>query len=580
MNESPPAARPAEAPAYRAYQRGVLRLGVFAVAAASALKFSAGAHALPLDDAYIHLTFARNLAAGLGFCFNPGEPSLGFTSPLWVMLLGLAARLGSDPVHASRLLSIVLFAGSAVLVFELARSSVQGIMESCRWPAHPHEGRVLRSILPSALGLLAGLGMSASGNMLWLSGTGMEAMLFLFLGLCSILLWTPGASPGGPPIRETGRLKSSMRPVAGGAALGLLVLTRPEGMALAVVPGLVALGPGTRSKSVIAGLGLAVLICAPWFFFSYASTGFIIPPTRTGKLASDLFNAGVSVKGIYKFTLYHLEYLWSCDRGLAVLLLLCAGGAVAAWAWSWRKDAPGGGRMLLKAWTPAGLVALWAALHFGMHCLLFRSTMIITPYHNLRYQVMLIPALLAGGAYLAALLGARMSGLLPPAARTPALLAAALFLAAPLAAELRNCSYWQRLYHANSEQIEREHLAAARWADQELPADARLAALDIGTLGYRSGRYVIDLGGLVDPEAHEHLAAHRTGPYMAEKRATHYFALKRHDSERITGVFRDNGVLYLLRPVKSFHYFPPLPYPVFLHSFTIEVYAVGPPPGK
>jgi hypothetical protein len=31
----------------------------------------------PLDDSWIHLTFARNLARGWGFAYNQGEPVAG-----------------------------------------------------------------------------------------------------------------------------------------------------------------------------------------------------------------------------------------------------------------------------------------------------------------------------------------------------------------------------------------------------------------------------------------------------------------------------------------------------------------------
>ena len=41
----------------------------------------------PLDDPWIHLTFARNLAQGWGFAFNRGEPVQGSSAPLWTAIL-------------------------------------------------------------------------------------------------------------------------------------------------------------------------------------------------------------------------------------------------------------------------------------------------------------------------------------------------------------------------------------------------------------------------------------------------------------------------------------------------------------
>src|SRR5512136_2961371 len=41
----------------------------------------------PLDDSWIHLTFARNLARGWGFAYNQGQPVAGSTAPLWTLIL-------------------------------------------------------------------------------------------------------------------------------------------------------------------------------------------------------------------------------------------------------------------------------------------------------------------------------------------------------------------------------------------------------------------------------------------------------------------------------------------------------------
>ena len=46
----------------------------------------------PLDDTWIHLQFARNLAEGQGFSFNPGVSSSGSSAPFWTLAARRAAR--------------------------------------------------------------------------------------------------------------------------------------------------------------------------------------------------------------------------------------------------------------------------------------------------------------------------------------------------------------------------------------------------------------------------------------------------------------------------------------------------------
>src|SRR5581483_3131331 len=48
-----------------------------------------GTFGFPLDDAWIHQVYARNLGTHLEFSFFPGQPSAGSTSPLWAILLAV-----------------------------------------------------------------------------------------------------------------------------------------------------------------------------------------------------------------------------------------------------------------------------------------------------------------------------------------------------------------------------------------------------------------------------------------------------------------------------------------------------------
>ena len=52
----------------------------------------------PLDDAWIHQTYARNLAERGEWAFIPGRPSAGSTSPLWSGLLAIGYLLNINPL--------------------------------------------------------------------------------------------------------------------------------------------------------------------------------------------------------------------------------------------------------------------------------------------------------------------------------------------------------------------------------------------------------------------------------------------------------------------------------------------------
>src|SRR5439155_919435 len=80
----------------------------------------AGAVGFPLDDSWIHLQFARNLAEGAGFAYNPGVPVAGSTAPLWTLLLGAAVRVGGARLLVAKLLGVACTLVAALLTRRLA----------------------------------------------------------------------------------------------------------------------------------------------------------------------------------------------------------------------------------------------------------------------------------------------------------------------------------------------------------------------------------------------------------------------------------------------------------------------------
>ncbi len=533
----------------------------FGISLGLSLAFARGAPGLPVDDAYIHSRFASNLGEGLGFCFNPGEFSLGFSSPLWVALLGVLSAIGVDPVEAARIGGEIFLAVSAALVYKIAARSVAMKMA---------KAKAVINVWPLVMGALAGLGVALSGNMLWLAGSGMESAMFLCLGAASILLFSRGRYL-----------------IAPGIFLGLMILVRPTGGGLLIVLAAILFLAGERSWKAWMGLGLSIIIAAPWYLYSFARTGYLLPPTRAGKLASDIFNSGPSPQAILRFAEQHVIYLWTDERGVILLGLVGVVAALAALFASKvkNKDGEAGESALMNRLTrvtPAGVFMTWALFHFLLHALFFRSASAVTPYHYLRYQIALIPAIWAFSVTAMAWAGVSItSGLAQRAKEKPsargglspanfALTTAALIIIGALAMELLFLGAWRQKYFRNADQLKKEHRAAAEWARVFTGEGESIACLDIGCLGYYSRRRIIDLGGLTDPTIIPYLDKRRTGPYLLAKKTDYYFEMTRHGSEWLTGVMADNGKLYNLSLVNQFDYPPPFT----IHSLTIKAYKI------
>ncbi len=99
-------------------------------------------HAWLLDDAYVYLRYVDNwVLAGRGLVYNPGEWVEGFTSPAWVVLLGLLRALGLDYWLAIRGVAVAACLGSGLLLMRLERRLAP--------PAAPRVSVTLALLLPN-----------------------------------------------------------------------------------------------------------------------------------------------------------------------------------------------------------------------------------------------------------------------------------------------------------------------------------------------------------------------------------------------------------------------------------------------
>jgi len=225
----------------------VLSLAVYLTA--SALTYRVG---FPLDDSWIHLTYARNLALHGEWAFQPGKPSAGSTAPMWTALLSIGFFLKLAPYIWTYFLGVLLLLGMGLL----------GEM-------------VVRRISPVYQGRFpwVGLFLVLEWHLVWSAASGMETLLYALMVTLVLGLLMVG----------------SRRFMTLGLLAGLSVWVRPDGITLLgpiIVHALAGKGSGKmRWRDLSLSLiGFASLF-APYLLFNLILDGSPMPNTFYAKQA-------------------------------------------------------------------------------------------------------------------------------------------------------------------------------------------------------------------------------------------------------------------------------------------------------
>jgi arabinofuranosyltransferase len=201
-----------------------------------------------VDDVFITLRYAGNIAHGAGAVYNRGEFVEGYSNWLWMQMLAFASRVSMSFVHDTWTLLWTAKAGS--LLFGLG-----SVLFAALLARDLHSGERQRGV---ATAMSAAL-LAASGPFAAWSMGGMETTLNAFLFTLAAWLGLRLARTDRPVAVLPGA-------VALGLALALAALTRPEPVlhAIALIAGLWALLPSRRRipALVAAGLTFTVLYAA------------------------------------------------------------------------------------------------------------------------------------------------------------------------------------------------------------------------------------------------------------------------------------------------------------------------------
>lgn len=399
------------------------------------------------DDAYISLVYSKNLVAGEGLVFNPGERVEGYTNFLWVLLLALPHALGLDAVAATRVLGVL----AALALLWLSRQLAGAVSSRPRDP----------------LLWAAPLWLGACGSLAFWSLSGMETTLFALL-------------VAGGTLRYLRR--SATRDIAFDAATGLLfglaALTRPEGWMFGGLTGLHQCAVLLARRRPLSDLwhlwpgaaGFALLVL-PHLAFRWSYYGHPLPNTFYAKTGLSLTYLDHGLRYTGKFL---LDYGWA---GLSLVLL--------AALLTRRRTRP-----------RVSYLVLLVAANLTYVTFVGGDTMA----ENRLYLPVIAPfaALLAEGLRVASLRGAgrrHHAG----AAVAVALTAAAAAVAGP-DDDLRHARQATAVHNAKLHEL-------ADWTLEQARTPTLLASTAIGIPRYRTAAPVLDLVGLTDSTVAHHPVA-------------------------------------------------------------------------
>jgi len=215
------------------------------------LERGSGLSGFPLDDAWIHQTYARSLADGQGWTYAGGPQSAGSTSPLWTVMQIPSFWFHISPVAWSKALGILLLLANAVLIMLWIR-------------------KIARKASRFALFFCLG-----EWHLVWAAVSGMETILYCaWTALVFFLIF--------PMDSNCAEKKTTPPRILGlGIIAGLGIWIRPEAVLLSGLAFLAVLlqwRPVSAGKAGVFILGLLTPILI-YFMFMFRLNGHLLPNT-------------------------------------------------------------------------------------------------------------------------------------------------------------------------------------------------------------------------------------------------------------------------------------------------------------
>ncbi|MEX2117715.1 MAG: tetratricopeptide repeat protein [Bacteroidota bacterium] len=420
-----------------------------AVAMGSFAYYSNESFGFPLDDPWIHLQFAENLAEHGAFSYYKDElVTSGSTAPFYTLLLAAGLLVTDNEMVLSYVIGVLMFLVAIFLFLRTAEHSFRG-----------------RSWL--AFGGVFLLAMEP--RLHWAALSGMETTLFVALLLAVFHSYT-------------GR-----KPVALGISAGLLLWTRPEAVILfgALIADLAfkAFFANRTEKRgfdeyswLVKSAVIVLLLGAGYALFNFVLSGSLLPNTYAAKLK---YYSGTG----RNFPVEVFRYL--TDGHLILLAPFCGVGMVLTIF------------QLARGKHSVGIIPLLFVI--GM----FLAYWIKLPYmyQNGRYLMPVLPFYLFLGLVGIDWLITKGIGFLKFSVKEKLIPRIGLALLGIIAIQFGYGTWKERSsYQESCKYISDRQVKTAHWIREHLPETAVIATHDVGAIAYYSQRKIVDMVGLITPE--------------------------------------------------------------------------------
>jgi hypothetical protein len=394
------------------------------------------AHRGLIDDAYITLSYARNVAEHLHWGMIPTEESNTATSPLNVILLAVATWVSAvtgqmRPVLGLAILTVVLSAAMAVWSAQIARR----VGVSSFWALSVLAVVFANPFVNSAIGL------EVVPTAAFLTGLTAQAVLG--------------------------------RRIAFGVLAGLLVLTRPD---LGIIVAAVYLAtPAMRQRFWVVPV-TALAIVLPWWTFSWYHFGSAVPTTLVIKTLQKSFGDATFANGLMK--------MWRPGTMLPLTLALVP-AAIGLVTVVGMVAVAIGRRLPAQHWALVGL-GVGGLADFGAYCALG-----VPPYHW--YYVSSTVALGVTGVFGLALVVERATGRVRPVRLGVPVVIAAVLAAGTIVSVRGLGMPWVHPVIFGNWALPEQYLAAGAEIG-DLVGDATVKSPpEIGTVAYACECSVVDV---------------------------------------------------------------------------------------